>query len=89
MPACLATLPVRQLVVPCHLYQAIDSNRYKLEHRRNCLNITLNFFTVRVVKYWHRFLTEDVKSLSLEILRSHLDMVLSNLLQVALLEHDG
>ena len=35
---------------------------------------------VRVTKHWHRFPREVVHSLSLEILKSHLDTVLVNLL---------
>jgi len=35
-------------------------------------------FTVRVTEHWHRFPREAVESPTLEILKSHLDMVLGN-----------
>lgn len=35
---------------------------------------------MREVKHWHRLLGEAVESLSLEILKTHLGMVLGNLL---------
>ena len=35
-------------------------------------------FTVRVTKHWHRLPWEVVESPSLEIFKSHLDMVLGN-----------
>ncbi|KAK4823170.1 hypothetical protein QYF61_027074 [Mycteria americana] len=41
---------------------------------------------MRVTKHWHRFPREIVKSPSLEIFKSRLDMVLGNWLSVALLE---
>ena len=59
---------------------------HTLKHRRFHLNTRKHFFTVRVSKHWHRLLREVVESPSLEIFRSDLDMVLGNLLQVALLE---
>jgi len=37
-------------------------------------------FTVRVIKHWNRLPREVVKSLSLQILKTQLGMVLSNLL---------
>ncbi|KAK4829864.1 hypothetical protein QYF61_007256 [Mycteria americana] len=61
-------------------------NGHKLKHRRFTLNIRKHFFTVRVTEHWHRLPREIVESPSLGKFRSHLDMVLSNQLQVALLE---
>ncbi|GAB0178423.1 hypothetical protein GRJ2_000307600 [Grus japonensis] len=46
-------------------------NRHKLKHRRCCLKI-------RVTKRWHRLLRKVVESPSLEVFKSHLDMVLGN-----------
>jgi len=46
-------------------------------------------YTVRVSEHWHRLPREVVESPPLEILKSCLDVVLGNLLQVALLEHGG
>ena len=48
------------------------------KHRRFCLNIRKHFFTVRVTKYRNRLPREVVESPSLEIFKSHLDMVLGN-----------
>ncbi|KFV91148.1 hypothetical protein N327_13148, partial [Fulmarus glacialis] len=52
-------------------------NGHRLKHRRLRLNIRKHFFTVRATEHWHR-LPRDVPSL--EILKSHLDAVLGNLL---------
>ena len=42
------------------------------------LNTRKHFFTVRVTKHWHRLPSEVVESASLEILKSHLDVVLGS-----------
>ena len=39
-----------------------------------------NFFTLRVTEPWNRLPGEVVESPSLEILKTHMDMVLCNLL---------
>ncbi|KAK4824554.1 LOW QUALITY PROTEIN: hypothetical protein QYF61_016158 [Mycteria americana] len=54
--------------------------KHKLKHRRVPLNIRKYFFTVRATG--HRFPREIVESLTLEIIKSHLDMVLGNWVQV-------
>lgn len=56
---------------------------HALKHGRFPLNIGKHFFTVKVTDYWHGLSTEVIEALSLEILKSHLDVVLCN--QVALL----
>lgn len=48
------------------------------------LNMRKNFFTVRMTEHWKRLGREVVKSPSLEVLKIHMDVILSNLLQVAL-----
>ncbi|KAK4815339.1 LOW QUALITY PROTEIN: hypothetical protein QYF61_000171, partial [Mycteria americana] len=53
-------------------------NGHKPKPRRFSLNIRRHFFTVRVTKHWHRLPRVVVESPSLEIFRSHLDMVLGN-----------
>ncbi|GAB0181997.1 hypothetical protein GRJ2_000665000 [Grus japonensis] len=60
-------------------------NTHKLEHRKFCLNMRKNFFTLRVTEYWNRLPREVVEFPSLEIFKTHLDMILCNLLEVILL----
>ena len=43
------------------------------------MNIRKPFFTVKVVKHWHRLPKDIAECLSWKILRSQMDMVLSNL----------
>jgi len=52
-------------------------NGHKLKHRRFRLNIRKYFFTVMMTEHWNR-LPREVESPSLEILKSQLDMVLTN-----------
>jgi len=54
-----------------------------LKYRKFHWNTRKNFFTVKVVKQWHRLL-RDCGVPSLEVLKSCLDMVLGNLLWVTL-----
>ncbi|KFV82153.1 hypothetical protein N308_03415, partial [Struthio camelus australis] len=55
-------------------------NEHKLNHRKFCLNMRKNFFTVRVTEHWNRLPREVVESPSLEIFKSHLDTILGNVL---------
>ncbi|KAK4806261.1 hypothetical protein QYF61_013405 [Mycteria americana] len=62
-------------------------NGHRLKHRRILLNIRKHFFfPVRVTQHWHRLPREVVESPSLEIFKSHLDVVLGNWLWMTLLE---
>jgi len=55
-------------------------NGHKLKHRMFQLNTRKNFFTLRVMEHWNRLPREIVESLSLEIFRTLLDVVLCSLL---------
>lgn len=55
--------------------------RGKLKCRKFCLNCF--FFTIRVVKHWHKLPREVVESLYF-ILKTQLDIFLGNLLQMTL-----
>jgi len=55
-------------------------NGHKLKHRKFHLNMRKNFFPRRVTEHWNRLPREVVESTSLEILKTHLDKVLYNLL---------
>jgi len=54
---------------------AIDKSLVSLR-----LDIRKKFFTMRVVKHWHRLPREVVEALSLETLKARLDRALSNLI---------
>ncbi|KFQ99510.1 hypothetical protein N306_09290, partial [Opisthocomus hoazin] len=52
---------------------------FKLREGRFRLDIKKKFFTVRVVKHWHRLPREVVDAPSLETFKARLDGALSNL----------
>jgi len=52
----------------------------KLRESRFRLDIRKKFFTMRVVKHWHRLPREVEEALSLETLKARLDRALSNLI---------
>jgi len=54
--------------------------KLKLQHKKFCLNMRKNFFTLRVMECWNRLPRGVVESSSLEIFKTHLDKVLCSLL---------
>ncbi|KFR11174.1 hypothetical protein N306_06967, partial [Opisthocomus hoazin] len=54
-------------------------NGCKLKEGRFRLDIRKKFFTVRVVKHWHRLPKEAVDAPSLEVFKDRVDGALSNL----------
>ena len=55
------------------------NNGFKLREGRFRLVIRHTFFTMRVVKHWHRLPREVVEAPSLETFKARLDGALSNL----------
>ncbi|KFW05241.1 hypothetical protein N327_13909, partial [Fulmarus glacialis] len=55
-------------------------NGFKLKEGRFRLDIRKNFFTMKVVKHWHRLPREVVDAPSLETFKVRLDGALSNLI---------
>jgi len=57
-------------------------NGFKLKEGRFRLDIKKKFFTMRVVKPWHRLPREVADAPSLETFKARLDGALSNLIQL-------
>ncbi|KFO81362.1 hypothetical protein N303_01565, partial [Cuculus canorus] len=55
-------------------------NGYKLERDRFRLDIRRKFFTMRVVRHWHRLPREAVDAPSLEMFKARLDGALGSLI---------
>jgi len=60
-------------------------NRRMLKHRKFCPNMRKYFFTLRVVRHWSRFPREAMRSPSVEIFKTQVDVTMGKLLQLALL----
>ncbi|KFQ36556.1 hypothetical protein N332_10783, partial [Mesitornis unicolor] len=54
-------------------------NGFKLKEGRFRLDIRKKFFTLRVVRHWHRLPSEAVDAPSLEVFKARLDGALSSL----------
>ena len=57
-------------------------NGFKLKRERFRQDIRKKFFTIRVVRHWHRLPREVVGALSLEIFKVRMDHPLSNLIKL-------
>ena len=55
-------------------------NGHELKHRRFQLDMRGHFFTGRVSEHWDRLPREVVQSPSLEVFKTHLDVILRNML---------
>ena len=60
-------------------------NGYKLKCRRFQLNMRGHSFSVRVTEHWNRLPREVMESPSLEIFKTHLDVIQCNMLRLSLL----
>lgn len=60
--------------------QQDKNNDHKLNHKKFHLNMRKKFFTLRIAKHWNRLPRQVVESPSLEILKTHQDTFLCDLL---------
>lgn len=67
-------------------HEKTRGNGHTLKHRSFSLNMRTHISIVGVTKQWHSLSREAVESLSLNIFRSFLAMVLGSWLWISLLE---
>lgn len=94
--SCLLTFLFKDTVISCTpltsnweggaLQQGLHCQKLKLTPQKFHLNIGKHFLTMRVAKHWNKLPKHIVKSPSVEVLKTQLNIVLGNLLQQALLE---
>ena len=65
-----------------HLLDRAKENGFKVKEGRFSLDIGKKFFTIRVVRHWHRLPREVVDIPSLETFKVRLEGALSNMVRV-------
>ena len=64
----------------CIYVERIRSEGFNLKKSRFIVNIRKKFFTVRIVRHWHRLPREAVAAQSLKVFKARLDGTLGNLI---------